>query len=181
MAVVRKLLAHDNNQDAQWLKVDHSTRYVENHSEDWQFLFGPNSELSNSVPLIKLAAKFNENTLSNVQVIGYLYDSINAAVLNSANCVFNFYKISAPDWTETFLTSLPGSQLTNNYFYVNPDVSTFPTVNFDGGESIMVEASMVRLGITYRDRIYINHLGVYDSIVRLRNDVDFLDITKKDL
>lgn len=181
MPVTRRLVAQDESYDNQWLKVDHASRYVVNDSKDWQFLFGPNSILNNSVPVVKLAAKFNEDTLSNIQVVGYLYDSIGAAVLNSANCVFNIYKIGAPDWTETFITSLPGSQLANNYFYINPDVSTFPTINFDGEESIMIEASMVRLGVTYRDRIYVNHLGVYDSIVRLRNDVDFLDITKKDL
>jgi len=45
MAITRRLVAHDENEDNQWLKVDHSTRFIENHSDEWQFLFGPNSGL----------------------------------------------------------------------------------------------------------------------------------------
>jgi len=40
---------------------------------------------------------------------------------------------------------------------------------------------MLRWGRTYKNKIYINHLGVYDSIVRLKNDIEFLDISKQDI
>ena len=50
----------------------------------------------------------------------------------------------------------------------------------DGDTTLMIEGVAIRSGVTYRDRIYVNHLGVYDSIIRLRNAVDFLDITKLD-
>lgn len=182
MPIVRRLVAHDENYDNQWLKVDHTTRYIENDSEDWQFLFGPNSILSVSTPIVKIWAKLNTGTLNNIQVIGYLYDSVNAGVFNAASCSFNFYKVSLPDWTEEFITTLSGSQLANNYYYVNPDMQvTFPTVNFDGEDTIMIEATLVRLGTTYRERVYVNHLGVYSSILQLRNDVQFLSVTKEDL
>jgi hypothetical protein len=44
----------------------------------------------------------------------------------------------------------------------------------------MIQATIVRLGITYRDRIYVNHLGIFDNVTRLRGDVEFLEVTKKD-
>jgi hypothetical protein len=181
MPITRKLVAQDDNDDNQWLKIDHDSRYIVNDADDWQFLFGPNSSLSTSTQAIKIAAKFNEDTFNNIQIVSYLYDSKNMSVASSANCVFNIYKISAPDWTETFVTSLNGTLLSNNYFYANPLLSGLSAIDFRGGESIMIEVSVVRLGVTYRDRAYFNHLGIYDNVNRLRQDVEFLDITKKDL
>ena len=180
MAITRKLLAHDNTQDSQWLKVDHSTRYIENHSEEWQFLFGPNSVLSNATQIVKLAAKFDDDSFENIKIAAYLYDSKNNATSNAAGCQFDIYKISGPDWSEEHLTVINGSQLPNNYFYANPTLSSIGTLDFFGGDTIMIQATMVRLGITYRERIYVNHLGIYDNITRLRGDVEFLEVTKKD-
>ena len=71
-----------------------------------------------------------------------------------------------------------GSQLSNNYFYINPTVASLTPIDFFGGDTIMIEATAIRLGVTYRDRIYVNHLGIYDNVTRLRGDVEFLDLTK---
>lgn len=181
MAIIRRLVAQDDNDDNQWIKVDHDSRYIVNDMDDWQFLFGPNSALTNSGQIVKIAARFNDNTFDNIQMVAYLYDPKNATISNGANCVFKIYKINAPDWTETLVATINGTQLTSNYFYANPLLSAIATVDFFGGDSIMIEASIVRLNITYRDRIYLNHLGIYDNVTRLRQDVEFLDITKKDL
>lgn len=179
MAIIRKLLAHDENEDNQWLKVDHSTRYIENNGSEWQFLFGPNSELNNSAQIIKIAAKFNENTFNDIQLIGYLYEPLNAAIANASSCQFKIHKITTPNWTETLILTVSGTQLSNNYFYVNPSISAFG-LDFQGGDSIMIEATMTRLGTIYRDRIYVNHLGIYDNVYRLRQEVEFISITKAD-
>lgn len=181
MAVIRKLVANDDNQTVQWLKVDHSSRYIVNASEEWQWLFGPNSSLNNSEQIIKIAAKFDENTFTNLNIAAYLYDQQNDATSNAATCEFKIFSVTSPDWTETLLSTISGTQLANQYFYANPSLNSLSPVDFTGGDSIMVQATIVRLGVTYRDRIYVNHLGIYDSVIRLRNDVDFLNITKKDL
>lgn len=181
MAIIRRLVAQDDNDDNQWLKVDHDTRYIVNDADDWQFLFGPASELSNSTQIIKITARFDDSTFNNLKVIAYLYDAQNASVGNAGSCSFKFYKVNTPDWTETLINTSSGTQLANNYFYLNPTLSTFPSMNFQGGDTLMIEATIVRLGVTYRDRVYINHLGIYDNVTRLRQDVDFLSITKKDM
>lgn len=180
MAISRKLIAHDDNQTAQWLKTDHSSRYIENHSDEWQFLFGPDSALSNATQIVKLAAKFDDNSFNNINIVAYLYDSKNNAISNAANCQFDLFVVSTPDWTENFLTSISGSQLPNSYYYANPLLSSIGSLDFFGGDTLMIQASMVRLGITYRERIYVNHLGIFDNISRLRADVEFLEVTKKD-
>lgn len=179
MAINRRLVAQDNTQEAQWLKIDHSSRYIENHADEWQFLFGPNSELSASNQIIKIAAKFNEDTFNNIQVVAYLYDQRNGTIANATTCSFGLYKVSAPNWSDVYITTLSGTQQTNQYFYINPTLSVF-NLDFLGGDSLMIEATITRLGVTYRDRIYVNHLGIFDNVTRLRNDVDWLDISKLD-
>lgn len=180
MAIERKLIAHDENDINQWLKVDHSSRYISNEEEEWQFLFGPNSSLNNGTFDIKISVRFDDNTFNNIKVIAYLYDKQNSSIGNAATCEFKIYKINLPDWTETLETTLNGTQLSNNYFYINPTTVSMSNINFDGGDTIMVEATILRLGVVYRDRLYANHLGIYDNVFRLRQDVEFLDVTKLD-
>lgn len=181
MPIIRKLVAQDENEENQWLKVDHSSRYIVNLTEDWQFLFGPNSELSNSNQIVKIAAKFDDNTFNNIKIAAYLYDQKNASIANADTCVFNLYKTSSSTWSDDYLTSINGSLLPNSYFFINPTLTTFTGLDFLGGDTIMIEATIIRLGVTYRDRIYVNHLGIFDNASRLRQDVEFLEITKKDL
>lgn len=180
MAIIKKLIAHHENEDNFWLKVDHSSRFIQNNGDEWSFLFNPNSTLSASTQVIKIAARFDDATFNNIKIIGYLYDQQNASVGNAASCVFNIYKVNLPDWSEILISTLNGTQLSNNYFYINPDLSTLNVFNFDGGDTMMVEVTIIRSGIIYRDRLYVNHLGIYDNITRLRGDVQYLDLTKKD-
>lgn len=176
---VRKLVAHHDDDENQWLKVDHPSRYIENDMSDWQYLFGPNSSMGNSEQVIKIAARFDDDTFSNIKVISYLYDQQNGTIANAASCSFKIYKIDLPDWSETLITTLSGSQLPNTYYYINPTTASLTGVDFFGGDTIMVEATIIRSGIVYRDRIYVNHLGIYDNVTRLRSDVQWLDISKK--
>jgi len=181
MPISRKLVAQDDSEVNQWLKVDHSSRFIVNDSPEWQFLFGINSTLSASNQIIKISARFDDSTFNNIKIIAYLYDQQNASIGNANSCVLNIYKSTIPNWTETLITTLTTTQLSNSYFYANPTLSSLlPDLSFEGGDSIMIEATITRLGVTYRDRVYINHLGIYDNVTRLRQDVEFLDIIKAD-
>lgn len=179
MAIPRRLVAQDQQYENQWLKVDHNSKYIVNESPEWQFLFGPDSTLSTSVLTVKLAAKFDATTFNNINLTAYLYDATKASPATAATCVFKVYKVVDPQWSEVELFTSSGTLLTNSHFYANPVLSTFG-LDFQGGDTLMVEATLTRLGITYRDRVYVNHLGVYDSVVRLKQDVEWLDISKLD-
>jgi len=180
MAIIRTLVAQDENDDNQWLRVDHRTRFIQNSSTEWQFLFGPDSVLNNSSQITKIAARFDDNTFNNIQITAYLYDKETASIASGANCTFSVYKVVTPDWTEQFIGSYVGTVLPSTYFYTTQTLSTLG-LDFLGGDTLMIEATIMRLGLPYRDRIYVNHLGIYDNVTRLRQDVEFLDITKKDL
>jgi hypothetical protein len=86
----------------------------------------------------------------------------------------------SPRWNDNLVYTVSGIQQPNQYFFQEIDLTSIPSVNLDGENTILLEASVTRLNVTYRNRLYINHLGVYSSIVKLRQDVDFLDITKLD-
>jgi len=183
MAVLRRLVAHHNNSDNQWLKVDHNSRYIENDSADWQFIFGPNSVLNTSGQVLKLAAQLDTDTLDKIRIIGYLYNPTTGNVDSAGSVTFNIYKvddITTPKWDDQFITSLSGTLQSNSYYFNDILINSLTGANLDGDTTLMIEGVATRLGITYRERIYVNHLGVYDSVIRLRNEVEFLDLTKLD-
>jgi hypothetical protein len=181
---VRRLVAHDENDANQWLKVDHSSRYIQNDEDEWQFLFGPNSALTNSAQVLKIAAQLDTSTLDKIRIIGYLYNAANGSIDNAASITFRVYRVSditSPKWDDQLITTLTGTLQPNGYYFTDISVNSLTGTSLDGDTTLMIEATAIRSSTTYRDRIYVNHLGVYDSIVRLRNDVEFLDITKQDV
>ena len=183
MPITRKLLAQDENDVNQLLKIDNLNRFIVNDSPEWQFLFGPGSEFTNSSQILKLAAQFDTSTLDDIRIIGYLYNPTTGAIDNSSGVTFNIYKvedITTPKWNDNLLITLSGVLQTNNYYFVDVNLSALLGTNLDGDTTLMIEAVGTRLMQTYRDRIYINHLGVYNSVVQLRNEVEFLDLTKLD-
>jgi hypothetical protein len=177
---VRRLVAHSNTQDSQWLKIDHNSRYIENHSEEWQFLFGPNSELTNSQQILKIAAEFDKVNLDSIYFTSYLYNQNTGNVDNASSCTLRIYKVTNPNWSESIIYTNSIPALPNQHFYAKVPLASLPGVDFEGGDVILMEAVIVRSGTTYRDRAYVNHLGVYDSIIRLKQDVEWLDLSKLD-
>ena len=180
MPIIRKLVAPDCNEENQWLKVDSSKRYIVNDTNDWQFLFGPGSSFTTSTQIAKIAAEFDTTTFNNIRLAAYLYNPASGTVSNSASCTFNIYRVTTPAWTDTLITSVAGVQQYNNYYYKSLTLADLSPSILDGDTTLMIEVVITRLTETYRDRIYVNHLGVYGSIVQLRQAVDFLDITKLD-
>lgn len=180
MPVTRKLVAATEGDDNQYIKVDYSNRYIYNHSPEWQPLFGPNSALTNSAQVVRLGIEFNKEDLDSIYCTAYLYNQTTGNVDNAASCQFRIYSVSNPNWTDTLIHTVSGSILPNQHFYSEIPLSSIPTANLEGGDTLMIEAVIVRSGVTYRDRRYVNHLGSWDSILRLRGDIEFLDVTKLD-
>lgn len=183
MPVTIKLLATDNTEDNQILKVDSAQRFIINDSDDWQFMFGPNSAPSNSTQIIKIAAQLDTETLDSIRFIGYLYNPVTGAIDSAGGVSFNVYYVTkniSPTWGDNYITSLTGNLQSNSYYFASTTISSLIGTSLDGDTTLMIEAVATRLGRTYRDRIYVNHLGVYSSIIDLRNDVQFLNATKLD-
>ena len=167
--------------DVQALRVDFAGRYIQNTSEDWQFLFNSNSFLTPNVLILKNTGQFDTTDLESVKLAAYLYNASNGTIAAGATCTFNVYRVSVSGWTETLLGSFNGVVQTNNYFYVDIPVVSLSPAELDGDNTIMIECVFTRLSDTYRDRVYLNHIGSYGTIVKMKKQIDFLDITKQDL
>lgn len=180
MPITRKLVAPTDNQENQWLKVDSSKRFIVNNHNDWQFLFGPDSAPSTSTLVLKIAAEFDKVDFNSIRFTAYLYNPVTGSISSAASVTFNVYLVTTPDWTDQLVTSFSGDASYTNYYFKDVVATSLTPIDFFGGDTIMIEAVATRLSETYRDRIYINHLGIYDNVTRLRQDVDFIDITKQD-
>ncbi len=129
---------------------------------------------------IDLWAKFNTNTFDGIQLVAWLED-VDTNILGSAQCQFKVYYVNtANDWGQTLIHTVNGTA-SNGKWVASPSQTDLGSDNvIDGDRTLMIEAILSKWGRSYTKKIYLNHLGVYDSIVRLRNDIDFLDIIKAD-
>jgi hypothetical protein len=123
-----------------------------------------------------LAAKFDTVDFDGIHIVAELSRESQALQIGSGT--FDIYHISLDGtWTETFLSTVSGSVEGSRVTAAVPQ-SALPEL--DGEVTLAVKCSVRRQSDTYTNKIYVNHLGTYDSIVRLRQDVEFLDITKVD-
>jgi hypothetical protein len=123
-------------------------------------------------------AKFKSSDFDGINLIAFLNKNNKKATIGS--CLFKIYSISNDDsWTETLINQTTINGPTNSAKLHLSEASLTP-LELDGEFTISVEVILTIRDKKYNKKIYINHLGVYDSIFRLRQDVEFLDITKVD-
>jgi hypothetical protein len=85
------------------------------------------------------------------------------------------------DWSETFLVSKTGVIQPDGKFTATVTQAELTTAfELDGEKTFLVETEVFRFNKSYKSRKYVNHLGIYDSFIRLRSKVNFLEVTKKD-
>lgn len=125
-------------------------------------------------------AKFDGVNFDGIHAVAFLHDK-NELIYTSATCLFRVWAISYDGtWTETFLTTkmgaLSGNKWTANITQADLGSSTL----LDGELTILIEAVITRQGKQYKNRVYVNHLGIYESFFRLKEEVEFLFVTKKD-
>lgn len=179
----RKLVAQTRSKNNQILKMDSIQRFIVNDAPKWQFIFNAASDLTNSVQVPKIAVELDTSDLDSIRVVGYLYNTVSGTVDNASTCTFKVFRVSnelSPKWNDILIHTEVGVQEPNSYFLVDIPLSNLPGTQLDGDTTLMIEVLIVRSGRSYRDRLYVNHLGVYDSIVRLRQDVEWLDLSKLD-
>jgi hypothetical protein len=180
MPVIRKWVSQDTDL-CQPLAVEDYSRFVLNDSsDDWQPLFGPGSALNDATRIPKTAAELSQDWLK-IRLVAYLFNTDTSAIDAAGSCEFRFFTVQTIlGWTDQLEQTVAGVvQSHNGYFAAEIDLSTIPFV-FDGRTTLMIESRLTRLGRVFRDRIYVNHVGVYDSLVRLRRETEYLDITKLD-
>jgi len=125
----------------------------------------------------QLHAFFESDNFDGFRVRGWL--SNKDIVVSSSLSQFNIYSVNILDWTKTLILSKPSVQ---NGLYMDAHVtqSDLGLYELTGSEVYFIEALFTRKRKQLYVGKYFNHLGIYDSMFRLKQEVDFLDITKKD-
>lgn len=177
----RRVMMLTNNQYVQPLKVSFNSKKVIASNAAYNSIV---TKVSFEKPQrrdyqVKAWLRFNSNTFDGVQLIGSL--SRGKSTKQIAGCTFKIYSIDITDtWDETLLTTVSGTAISNNRFSASVAGATLAPADLTGEITYKIEVDVTRLGKTYSDVFYFNHLGIYDSFIRLKQDVEFLDITKLD-
>lgn len=174
----RRIRVLTHNEDIQGLKLGAQNSLLVQKSEDQAILFRyyrkPPTYAAN------VWAKFASDDLNGIHLMGYLQKN-NDDIIHAANCTFKIYEISTTStWAETLRATVSGVAQPDGKFTADIPQATLNPTELDGEITLAIEMTLKRFNRTYKKKIYVNHLGVYDSIIRLRQAVDFLFITKKD-
>jgi hypothetical protein len=125
-----------------------------------------------------LWAKFKTLDFDGINLIAFINKENKKKTIGSCN--FKLFSVSTDDnWDEVLiheeLVTNPGKSAK-----LHIPQAILGSFELDGEFTVSVEAEIKIRDKTYKKKIYVNHLGVYDSIFRLQQDVEFLDITKVD-
>lgn len=126
----------------------------------------------------RLWVKFDSDTFDGIHILGFLADRENE--ISSTNCNFVINSVSNDGvWAESLVAS--GAGIPNGTrFTLSVPSSSFGSLSLDSETTLSVTMTIERQGLQYKKKIFVNHLGVYESVFKLRQDVEFLDITKVD-
>lgn len=172
---MRRIHATINNKYVQPLKLGISSRLVVSPNNSYNSILLRNTHRPfdpNALDL-NIWAKFDTNDFDGIHLIGSLTKNGVAKAIGSIS--FDIYKVSIDNnWTETLLFQTTGTPASVTQAQLGS------SNQLDGELTLAIYATAVRGKRIYKKKIYLNHLGSYDSIVRLRNKVKFLEIIKKD-
>jgi hypothetical protein len=183
MMATRRIRATINNKYVQPLKLKTGRRLVIAPNVDYiSVLFTKKHKAINDECCFKTKvwAKFDGQNFDGIHMVAALYGT-NEALLTSSSCVFRVYYVDADqNWGQTLVYT--GNGTLQNGLWVLPatQANLGPTTELDGERTLMIEATITRLGKEYKSSVYVNHLGIFDSMFRLKGEIEFLSLTKQD-
>jgi hypothetical protein len=176
----RRIRATINNSYTQPLKLKTGRKLVITPNADYNSVLFTKRHKATSLSdySLKLGVKFNSETFDGIYLTSMLTRDVQP--LNASNCTFDIYTISNDGlWTETLVTSVNGVAQ-GNRFIASASNATLGGIELDGGLSLAVKCTVQRQADTFTEKIYANHLGIFESLFLLKQEVEFLDLTKLD-
>lgn len=133
-----------------------------------------NSYLPNEV---MLHAKFNASVMNGIQFIAELKKG--SKTIQSVLPHFVLNVVNPANWTETFISNVVATD-SNGTHTAAINQATLGSNELSGKQVYSVSVEITRKRFKYRKKIYVNHLGCFDSLIRLRQNVELLEIEKLD-
>lgn len=176
----RRIKATINNQYVQPLKLRTGRKLVVTPAANYNsILFTLKHRAINPSDYdVRLAAKFNSSNFDGIYITSMI--TRQGGSVTASDCAFEVYGISNDSlWTETLLTTVNGVA-DGSRFIASVPASAFSSIELDGSTSLSVKAVLNRQSDTFTNKIYVNHLGIFESLFLLKQEVEFLDLTKLD-
>jgi len=124
-------------------------------------------------------AKYDVDNFDGIYLTGFL--SYKNEIVSSGSFDFKVYAVSTDNnWSETLIVSKANVKLSDGKNVAHVTLADLGSLAFDGDFTIAVECVIPRQNRSFYKKIYVNHLGIYENVFRLKQDVEFLEITKKD-
>jgi hypothetical protein len=127
---------------------------------------------------VRAWAKFDAENFDGIQLIAALSVNGRDKAISSAEFTVNSVYIDG-SWQENAIGVFNGVQDGKRFIASVPQSALNPVV-LSGDTTLKVYTKIVILNNTYRDYFYVNHLGIFDEMVRAKNKIKFLELTKAD-
>jgi hypothetical protein len=127
---------------------------------------------------INAHVKFNTDLMKGIQVVAQLEDR--GDVRASANPLFKLYRVAENSWAETFIDDFVPVEFSHGVWSRGIDQSDIDPNELSGREVYVVEVYLSRKRRTYKKKFWVNHLGAFDSIWRLKRAAEQHEILKLD-
>lgn len=122
----------------------------------------------------KLWGMFNNPTGDGIKLVAFLLKNELEEVI-TAPCTFSVYLVNETTWAETLLATSAGTA-SGKKWILDLSEAALGGQEIIGERTLKVYASMLRGTKTYRMQGYLNHLGIWDTALRTKLRVDFIEI-----
>lgn len=127
---------------------------------------------------IRAWAKFDAENFNGIQLIAAL--SISGRDKSISSAEFTVNSVSIDDtWSGTGIGVFIGTQAGKRFIASVPQSALNPVI-LSGDVSLKIDVKITVLNNVYKDYFYVNHLGIFDEMVRAKNKIKFLELTKAD-
>lgn len=127
---------------------------------------------------LSIHAKFNADTMNGIQVrVELMRDGVGA--VSSVSSV-RLSRVAEGSWSETYLTNVTMTESSLGVFTGSVLQAVLSTNELTGRETYRLDVVAIRRRKTFKKSVWVNHLGVFDSVTHLRHAVERLEIMKVD-
>jgi len=126
---------------------------------------------------VNLHARFNTSTMNGIEIETSLFKN---KVITSSLVSTKLYVLADSGFAKTFITDVTMTETSTGVFTGTVNQTTLALNELSGRETYFVECKFTRIRKKYSKGVYFNHLGIFDSVNRLRHETELLQITKVD-
>jgi len=126
---------------------------------------------------VNIHARFNSGNMNGIEIQASLFKN---KVITSSLVSAKLYVLSDSGFTKTFIADVTMAESSTGLFVGTVNQATLALNELSGRETYFIECRFSRIRKKYYNGVYFNHLGCFDSILRLKQKTELLEITKVD-